>query len=158
LIDRIQSLESGRSIQAIKTLSLAEEYLQDHFPGFPVMPGVLMVEAMVQASAWLMRETEQFRFSTILLREAKAVKFNNFLQPGKTLIVTSSVHNRAGSTYQFKASGEVDGQSTVSARLTLEQFNQSDDNRNLAIADERRIASLRQEFQVLWPAAVAASA
>lgn len=150
LIDRIQTLEPGRSITALKTLSLAEEYLQDHFPGFPVMPGVLMVEALVQSSAWLMRHTEDFRYSTVLLKEAKAVKFNSFLRPGQTLEIESSVHRRDEKTWQFKASGAVDGQSTVSARLTLAQFNQSEDNPGLAAADSKRVEILKQEFSVLW--------
>jgi 3-hydroxyacyl-[acyl-carrier-protein] dehydratase len=150
LIDRIQTLEAGRSITAIKTLSLAEEYLQDHFPGFPVMPGVLMVEALVQSSAWLMRHSEDFRYSMVLLREAKAVKFNSFLSPGKTLEIESSVHKRDGNLWQFKAGGQVDGQSTVSARLTLEQFNPGEGNPALEVADQKRIDSLRQEFRILW--------
>ena len=49
LIDRITELKPGVSITAVKGLTLAEEYLQDHFPRFPVMPGVLMLEAMFQA-------------------------------------------------------------------------------------------------------------
>ncbi|MFQ5805392.1 MAG: beta-hydroxyacyl-ACP dehydratase, partial [Phycisphaerae bacterium] len=60
LVDRISELETGRRIVAHKALSLAEEYLGDHFPTFPVLPGVLMLEAMVQASAWLVREALDF--------------------------------------------------------------------------------------------------
>ena len=150
LIDRVQTLETGRSITAVKNLSLAEEYLQDHFPGFPVMPGVLMVEALVQSSAWLMRATEDFRYSTILLKEAKAVKFNSFLPPGKTLEIESTVHRREDQAWQFKASGTVDGQSAISARLTLEQFNQGDKNPGLAASDQKCIEILRQQFAVLW--------
>ena len=75
LVDRIVELDKGQSISTVKNLSLAEEYLQDHFPGFAVLPGVMMVEALVQSGAWLMRATEDFRCSTILLKQAKAVKF-----------------------------------------------------------------------------------
>ena len=61
LIDRIQEIVPGQSLTAVKNLSLAEEYLADHFPGFPVMPGVLMLEAMTQSAAWLVRSTEDFK-------------------------------------------------------------------------------------------------
>ena len=58
LIDRIVELEPGVQITAVKNLTMAEEYLADHFPHFPVMPGVLMLEAMTQAAAWLARARE----------------------------------------------------------------------------------------------------
>ena len=56
LVDALVSLESGKSITMIKQVSLAEEYLADHFPDFPVLPGVMMLEAAVQAAAWLVRD------------------------------------------------------------------------------------------------------
>ena len=52
LVDRIESIEPGKRIVCIKALSLAEEYLADHFPAFPVLPGVLMLEALTQSAAW----------------------------------------------------------------------------------------------------------
>ena len=58
LIDRIVELEPGERVTATKSLTMAEEYLADHFPHFPVMPGVLMLEAMTQAGAWLVRVSE----------------------------------------------------------------------------------------------------
>ena len=61
LVDRIISQETGQSLVAVKNLSLAEEYLADHFPGFPVMPGVLMLEALTQAGAWLVRDDGRLR-------------------------------------------------------------------------------------------------
>ncbi|QDU39723.1 3-hydroxyacyl-[acyl-carrier-protein] dehydratase FabZ [Maioricimonas rarisocia] len=150
LVDRIVALEAGKSVQAVKNLSIAEEYLADHFPGFPVMPGVLMVETLVQAGAWLMRYTEDFRYSTILMKSAKAVKFNNFVSPGKTLHVTCNVIKQSPEEYTFKASGTVDGTSAVSARLVLQQFNLADNNPDLAGSDERRIEKMRELFSAVW--------
>lgn len=150
LIDRIDAIEPGESVTALKTLSLAEEYLADHFPGFPVMPGVLMVESLVQAGAWLMRQTEEFRYSAVLLKEARAVRFNNFVSPGKTLRVECKVKQRDEKTYTLLGSGTVEGASAVSARLTLEQFNLADRDPSLAASDERRIQKLRELFDALY--------
>ena len=70
LLDRIVDLKPGASITAVKSLSLAEDFLADHFPLFPVMPGVFMLEAMTQASAWLIRASENFANSMVVLRES----------------------------------------------------------------------------------------
>ena len=126
LIDRVTAVSPGESLTGIKTLSRAEEYLADHFPGFAVMPGVLMVEAMVQASAWLIRVTDDFADSTLTLKEAKAVKFNSFITPGQTLTVTATVHKRAGKETTLKAAGTRDGVTCVSGRLTLLASNWTD--------------------------------
>ena len=95
LVDRILEVEPGKRIRMVKNLTLAEEYLADHFPTFPVMPGVLMLQTLVEAGSWLLRITEDFRHSVIALREAKNVKYGNFMEPGKSLIVTVEA-GRAG--------------------------------------------------------------
>jgi 3-hydroxyacyl-[acyl-carrier-protein] dehydratase len=91
LIDRILELEEGSRIKAVKTLSLAEEYLKDHFPRFPCMPGVLMIESMFQAAAWLIRKSENFANSMVVLKEIRNVKCADFLVPGQSLIVTVEI-------------------------------------------------------------------
>ncbi len=152
LIDRITELEPGVKIQAVKNVTMAEEYLADHFPGFPVLPGVFLVEALVQSGGWLMRHTEDFQYAYILLKEAKAVRFNNFVAPGKTLHVSCEVLKRDERTYTFKGTGTVDGQSAISAKITLEQMNLAEKNPSLARSDTRCVESMRELFASLWNA------
>ncbi len=147
LVDRINSLVPGESIQTIKNVSLAEEYLQDHFPGFAVLPGVMMVECLVQSCAWLSRVSDDFRYSTLLLKQARAVKFNSFLKPGQTLEVTATLRSSDDSTAEFMASGTVNGQSAVSARLILSKQNLAERNPQLSDNDQRLIASMRDLFE-----------
>lgn len=150
LVDRITHLEAGKSLSAIKNLSLAEEYLVDHFPGFPVMPGVLMVEALVQSGAWLMRYTDNFAYSTILLKQTRAVKFNNFVAPGNTLHVTVEIQKWDGNLCTIQGTGTVNGGTAVSGKLTLERFNLVDKNPELAESDAYEIRKLKELFTQLW--------
>ena len=78
LIDKVESLTDDR-IVAVKYVSLAEEYLADHFPTFPVLPGVMMLEAITQAAGWLMHRRENFGCSMAVLKEARNVKYGQRL-------------------------------------------------------------------------------
>lgn len=156
LLDRVTELEVGTRLTAIKNLSLAEEYLADHFPGFPVMPGVLMLEAMTQASAWLIRASEDFAHSMVLLREARNVKYANFVKPGQTLVVSVQIQSQDARETKLKAEGTVDGRATVAARLTLERYNLAETTPERAAADRHLIGELRKQFAVLWSPASAA--
>ncbi len=156
LIDRVLSLEPGRKIVAAKNLSLAEEYLADHFPGFPVMPGVLMLEAMTQAGAWLVRATEDFAHSAVVLKEARNVKYSNFVEPGQTLLVTVEWLSETGREVKIKAEGTVNGQATVSARLTLERYNLAEQDPRKHETDEVVKQQMRELFALLYQPAAAA--
>lgn len=151
LVDRITELTPGQSISTLKNVSLAEEYLQDHFPGFSVLPGVLMVEAMVQSCAWLSRATDDFAFSTILLKQSRAVKFNNFLKPGQTLHITATMKKNEDNTATFQAKGTVDDTSAVSAKLVLSKQNLADHRPEMADNDQRLLASMRELFEQIRP-------
>src|SRR5439155_19249939 len=91
LIDRIESCEPGKGLRGSKFLALGEEYLADHFPQFPVMPGVLMLQACVEAAGWLWRVTTDFRHPVIVLRELKSVKYGTFMLPGRRMDVTGEL-------------------------------------------------------------------
>lgn len=146
LVDRIVELEPQVRIQAQKNLSLAEEYLADHFPGFPVMPGVLMLEAMTQAGAWLVRFSEDFAHSVVVLKEAKTVKYGNFVEPGQTLTVEAEVQDWDERFTKLKAKGHVGGTATVSARLVLERYNLAEQDPEKAVADAVIVQHLRELF------------
>src|SRR5438874_11258951 len=139
LVDRIVEVTPGQKLRGYKNLTLAEEYLADHFPTFPVMPGVLMLQTLVEAGAWLLRLSEDFRHSVIALRDARNVKYGSFMQPGRSLIVTAEMAetDREAPQVVFKGKGEMDGASTVSAKFTLARYNLGDRDPALRSVDKR---------------------
>jgi 3-hydroxyacyl-[acyl-carrier-protein] dehydratase len=149
LIDRIVEVRPGQSLQAVKNLTLGEEYLADHFPTFPVMPGVLMLETLVEAGAWLLRLTDNYASSIIVLREAKAVKYGTFMEPGKQMTVSVELVERGNGLATFKGKGETEGQSTVSARVTLAHYNLRDGDAAMQAADERLVQHFRELYGLL---------
>jgi 3-hydroxyacyl-[acyl-carrier-protein] dehydratase len=149
LVDRIEEVEPGRQIRATRNLTLGEEYLADHFPTFPVMPGVLMLQALVEAGAWLLRITDDFRHSVIVLREARNVKYGTFVQPGAKIRILVEIAEQDGPLTHFKGKGEVDGTATVSARMVLCRYNLSERDPTLYSVDERIVQDLRARYRVL---------
>ncbi|MEZ6057670.1 MAG: 3-hydroxyacyl-ACP dehydratase FabZ family protein [Planctomycetaceae bacterium] len=83
-IDRFIKFESGKTATAVKNVSLAEEHLHDHFPGFPIMPASLMIEGMAQTGGILLGETHSFKHIVILAKVPKAT-FHSWACPGDTL-------------------------------------------------------------------------
>ena len=143
LVDRILELEPPKRIVAVKNLSLAEEYLADHFPGYPVMPGVMMLEALVQSAAWLVRASTDFQRTLILLGEAQNVRYGSFVRPGGQLRMDVSAIEIGPDTSRFKAAGTCEGQTCVQAKLTLE-------HRNVADEDPDRGADLDAWLRRFW--------
>ena len=150
LIDRIVELNEGSDITAIKALSIAEEYLQDHFPLFPVMPGVLMLEGLFQASAWLVRKSEDFANSIVLLKEARNVKYAGFVAPGQTMTIKATIVKQDETTTTVKANGEVDGEVVLSSKLVLERFNLKDRYPDQSGIDAYTLQTLKEQFALLY--------
>jgi 3-hydroxyacyl-[acyl-carrier-protein] dehydratase len=149
LVDQITEVEPGRRLRAIKNLTLGEEYLADHFPTFPVMPGVLMLQSLAEAASWLIRISEDFQHSIIVLREAKNVKFGHFVDPGRQMAVKVELLERTSSLAVFKGNGEIEGNQSVSARITLETYNLRDRNPALQSADDKLVAHWRDLYRLL---------
>jgi 3-hydroxyacyl-[acyl-carrier-protein] dehydratase len=93
-IDKFKAFESGKRAVAIKNVSLAEEHLHDHFPGFPVMPECLMIEAMAQTAGILVGEAKKFQEKVVLAKIKKAVFFD-FVKPGDSLELEAIIESIA---------------------------------------------------------------
>jgi 3-hydroxyacyl-[acyl-carrier-protein] dehydratase len=134
-VDRVLDLRPGVSIATVKCVSMAEEYLGDHFPRFPVMPGVLMLQAMTEAGALLIGATEDFAYSMVTLKEARNIRFADFVAPGHVLTVTAEILSIEARDVQLKTQGTLDGRNAVSGRLVLERYNLAETRPDLAPTD-----------------------
>ena len=147
LVDRVHAWEPGKRLTASKALTLGEEYLADHFPSFPVMPGVLMLQAVAEASAWLWRVSTEFRHTVIVLREVKNVKYGTFMPPGHTLELATELVKADDSTATFRGKGNVrGGGQTVNAQIVLTGYNVRDRLPEAAGTDD----SLRSYWKERW--------
>ncbi len=91
-IDKFVEFESGRRAVAVKNVSLAEEYLHDHFPGYPIVPASLMIEGMAQTGGILVGEARDFQEKVILAKINRAV-FHDIVCAGEQLRLTAEVDN-----------------------------------------------------------------
>ena len=122
LVDRV--LESStESATTLKAVSMAEEYLQDHFPTFPVLPGVFMLEAMVQTA----RELDLPGIDRLVLGRVRALKYGSFVRPGDVMTTEVTLMSRLedgsldvkGKATVRSASGEGEPATACSGRFTL---------------------------------------
>jgi 3-hydroxyacyl-[acyl-carrier-protein] dehydratase len=159
LVDHIEELEAPDRIVAVKNLTLAEEYLADHFPSYPVLPGVLMLEALVQSAAWLVRVATDFRPTVILLKEARNVRYGTFVRPGGQLVMEVTAREIGEATSTFKALGRCRDATAVQARLVLEHGTVADEEAGAEAVDERLRTFWRERFALIGgPQAVEAAA
>jgi len=93
-IDKFIEFQSGKHAVALKNVTLAEEHLHDHFPGFPVMPECLMIEAMAQTAGILVGEAKKFQEKVILAKIKKAVFFD-YVKPGDTIKLDAKIESIA---------------------------------------------------------------
>tara|TARA_B100000959_G_scaffold250994_1_gene279939 strand:+ start:250 stop:645 length:396 start_codon:yes stop_codon:yes gene_type:complete len=121
LVDQILK-QDEEQIVTIKQVTQAEEYLGDHFPSFPILPGVLMLEAMVQAASQLCSKDGE----RLVLSEVKAIKYGAMVKPGDRLrCEVTIVKKNADSSISLKGSGTVlkndteETQTAVAGRFTI---------------------------------------
>ncbi len=119
LVDKILELEPGKRILVSKVLSRAEEYLQDHFPKRPVMPGVMMLQVCVEAGMWLLRADGKAP-SGAVLREVRNIRYGNFFEPGNEMRAEVVLLGEDAGRFKLKAEGRVGENRVISARMFLE--------------------------------------
>jgi 3-hydroxyacyl-[acyl-carrier-protein] dehydratase len=120
LVDRVDELVAGERIAAIKAVTFNEPFFQGHFPGRPIMPGVLIVEALAQAAGVLAIETLGLRDSgkLVYFMAIEEAKFRKPVEPGCLLRLEASFLQRRATVCKFAGSATVDGQLAAEARFT----------------------------------------
>ncbi len=123
-IDKFIEFDSGKRAVALKNVTLAEEHVHDHFPGFPVMPECLMIEAMAQTGGILVGEKAQFQEKVVLAKIKKAVFFD-YVKPGDTLLLETVIESFAPEA--ASTSGKITRSDDLIAEIDL-MFSHIDQN------------------------------
>lgn len=121
LVDRVDELILGESIKAYKNVSYNEEVFQGHFPNTPILPGVMIIEALAQASGILGFKTMDRKPDDgflYLFAGIDSVRFKRRVVPGDKLILESSVLTKKRHIWKFDCTASVDGEIAVSAVIT----------------------------------------
>ena len=113
LIDRMMEHDPGRLARALKNVTVNEPFFQGHFPGYPVMPGVLVIEALVQLSAVLAHDQGLM----LDLSGIAGARFKRQVSPGDRLTLESRMEQVVGTTGSFAVQASVDGELAAEARL-----------------------------------------
>ena len=119
LIDRVTEIKLKESIVGIKNVTANEPQFMGHFPGRPVMPGVLIIEAMAQLSAVLVAKSmESTEDKEVFFMSIDESKFRKVVQLGDVLIIYASITQSRGAVWKFKARAEVDGKIAAESVFT----------------------------------------
>ncbi|MBU3218765.1 3-hydroxyacyl-ACP dehydratase FabZ [Clostridium algidicarnis] len=117
LLDRVEELEPGKRVVAIKNVTINEQFFQGHFPVEPVMPGVLMIEALAQAGAVAILSMEEFKGKIAYFAGINKAKFRKKVVPGDTLKLEVEITKLKGSAGVGKGVAYVEGKKAVEAEL-----------------------------------------
>jgi 3-hydroxyacyl-[acyl-carrier-protein] dehydratase len=121
MIDRVLEVVPGKSIVGLKNISFNEAHFQGHFPGHPVMPGVLIIEALAQAGGVLAYETATAddRVRILYLVGVEETRFKQTVQPGDQLVLRVELVKRRRSLWRFNGVAEVDGKLVAETQILM---------------------------------------
>jgi 3-hydroxyacyl-[acyl-carrier-protein] dehydratase len=140
LVDSIDRHEPGKSISGIKNVTMSEDFFAHHFPQAPVMPGLLLVEALVQLARWMVI-TESGFVTTALLAAIEQVKFREFVAPGEQIRLHVETVTAEGPRRCFRGAASVGEKDRAVAAFAL---------RDVPLADLEDPDAARQAFSILW--------
>jgi 3-hydroxyacyl-[acyl-carrier-protein] dehydratase len=122
LVDRVLECHKGKSIVALKNVTINEEFFQGHFPGNPVMPGVLMLEALAQAAGILAFVTEDVypdQVSQFYFAGMDEVRFRKPVRPGDQLILKANVERVMRGIWKYDTQASVDGEEVAACKMMI---------------------------------------
>ncbi len=149
-LDRIDELTPGADAVGRKGCASSEDYFADHFPGFPVVPGVIQIEALAQLSGKLIEVTvfeNDRRWVWPILSIVRKAKFRRFVRPGDTLTLNTKLTGLRDESAVCAVRGTVDGQRTIDAELV---FVFSPDRLDTDAAQKRLELLERENLKLLW--------
>ncbi len=120
LVDRVLEIERGVRIKALKNVTINEPFFMGHFPARPVMPGVMMLEALAQTAALLSFEslgTEPGNDSVVYFVGIDGARFKRPVEPGDQLILEATILRVKGGIYKYQTRASVDGETALEAEL-----------------------------------------
>jgi 3-hydroxyacyl-[acyl-carrier-protein] dehydratase len=120
LVDRVLEFEAHVRIKALKNVTINEPFFMGHFPARPVMPGVLMLEALAQTAALLSFESmgqEPGEDTVVYFVGIDGARFKRVVEPGDQLILEASIERAKAGIFKYKTRASVDGETAVEAEL-----------------------------------------
>lgn len=135
-IDRFTEFESGKYAKAIKNVSLAEDHMHDHFPGYGIMPGSLILEGLAQTGGILLGEQNNFKRIVILAKIPKT-KFHSWACPGDQLIYTATLQDAREEGGSVQCTAYVGDRLVCEADIVFVHLDQNDSDSELGSIDQK---------------------
>ena len=118
LVDRVIELDPGKTIKALKNVTMNEPFFQGHFPDFPVMPGVLIIEALAQTAALLTFSEEHYPEDVYYFAGIDGARFKRIVLPGDQLIMHATFERGKAGIYKFQVKATVQDELAAEAAIT----------------------------------------